>query len=141
MTVTTGACLCGQVRYRIAAEAGPSRICWCKDCQRIAANGTVNVIFPSAAIETTGTLQRHTREAASGNQVTRSFCPECGTHLFSDSTGRPGFTVVRAGTLDEGSAVKPSANIWTSSAPAWACLDDTLEQFEKGPTAAPAPKA
>ena len=43
-----GGCLCGQVRYEILAAAGPSRVCWCRDCQRISSNGTVNVIFPSA---------------------------------------------------------------------------------------------
>ena len=41
----TGGCLCGAVRYEITADAGPSRICWCKDCQKIASNGTVNVIY------------------------------------------------------------------------------------------------
>jgi hypothetical protein len=140
MTVFSGGCLCGQVRYRIAAEPGPSRLCWCRDCQKLAANGTVNVIFPSAAIEVTGTTGQHTKAADSGNQVTRRFCPDCGTQLFSDSTGRPGLTVVRMGTLDEPSAITPTMNIWTGSAPRWACIDTSLQSFGGGPPA-PAAKA
>lgn len=133
-----GGCLCGNVRYEILADAGPSRVCWCRDCQRISSNGTVNVIFPSDAIKISGTPGKHEKTADSGNTVTRCFCSNCGSQLFSDSSGRPGLTVVRAGTLDEPSAVKPTTNIWVASAPSWACVDQTLEQFE-GPPAVASP--
>lgn len=131
-----GGCLCGQVRYEIVADAGPSRVCWCRDCQRISSNGTANVIFPSDAIQVTGTPARHEKKADSGNTVTRRFCANCGSQLFSDSSGRPGLTVVRLGTLDEPSEVRPTANIWVASAPAWACVDPALEQFQGPPVVA-----
>ncbi|ODU99222.1 MAG: aldehyde-activating protein [Rubrivivax sp. SCN 70-15] len=137
MSERTGGCLCGAVRYRLSAEPVVSRICWCRDCQRLAANGTVNAIFPSAAIEVTGTTAEYTSTADSGNQVRRRFCPSCGSQLFADSSGRPGLTVVRLGTLDHPSSVTPSANIWAGSAPAWACLDAGLERFERQPGPAP----
>lgn len=133
MKTYTGGCLCGQIRYRITSEPGPSRVCWCRDCQRISSNGTVNAIFPSSSIEVSGATGQHHKAADSGNQVIRHFCPACGTQLFSDSTGRPGLTVVRLGTLDEPSLIKPTANIWSASAPNWACLDRSLEVFEGPP--------
>lgn len=132
-----GSCLCGHVHFRILAEPGASRICWCRDCQKLAANGTVNAVFPSDAIEVTGELAWHTKTADSGNEVTRRFCGQCGTQVFSDSSGRPGMTVVRLGTLDEPSAVTPTTNIWTASAPGWACINRALEQFEGAPPAVP----
>lgn len=138
MTLFAGGCLCGGIRYQISAEPGPSRVCWCRDCQRISSNGTVNVLFPSDAIQTTGTPSRHDKKADSGNMVTRRFCATCGSQIFSDSSGRPGLTVVRVGTLDEPSAVEPSTNIWVASAPSWACVDQSLEQFE-GPPAPTSP--
>ena len=138
MNIHTGGCLCGQIRYHIKSEPGPSRVCWCKDCQRISSNGTVNVIFPSESIEISGATNQHEKTADSGNMVTRRFCPACGTQLFSDSTGRPGLTVVRVGTLDDPSSIKPTANIWSGSAPSWACLDRSLEFFD-GPPAAVSP--
>ena len=137
MSIKTGGCLCGQVRYRIAADPGPSRVCWCRDCQRIASNGTVNVIFPTSSIEISGTLGQHTKVADSGNRVTRRFCPQCGIHLFSDSTGRPNLTVVRVGTLDEPASIAPTANIWSASAPPWARLDPALDRFERAPPPLP----
>ena len=127
MKTFTGGCLCGAVRFQITADPGPSRICWCRDCQRIASNGTANVIFPSESIHVAGATGRYEKAADSGNTVTRRFCPACGTQLFSDSTGRPGLTVVRLGTLDDPSSIRPTANIWSGSAPSWACLDESLE--------------
>lgn len=136
-----GGCLCGEIRYQIEADAGPSRVCWCRDCQRIASNGTVNVIFPSEAIKISGTPSRHDKAADSGNTVTRRFCSKCGSQLFSDSSGRPGLTVVRVGTLDEPSSIKPTTNIWVASAPSWACVDQSLDQFEGPPAPASPAKA
>lgn len=133
MSERTGACLCGQVRFRLTAEPLAARICWCRDCQHLAGNGTVNALFPSAAIAVSGTLAEHASPGASGNLVTRRFCAQCGTHLFADSTGRPGLTVVRVGTLADPSSIRPSANIWTASAPAWACLDASLGRFDGQP--------
>jgi hypothetical protein len=134
MTERTGGCLCGQVRYRLAAEPVVARICWCHDCQHISSNGTVNAIFPTPAIEVTGNPSEYTSAADSGNQVRRRFCPNCGCHLFADSSGRLGLTVVRVGTLDDPSSIKLSANIWSTSAPSWACLDSALERLERQPS-------
>ena len=133
MQKLTGACLCGNIRYRLIGEAVVSRICWCLDCQRISGNGTVNVIFPAASVEIEGDPSEYIKIADSGNHVRRRFCSKCGSHLFADNTGRPGLTVVRVGTLDDPSSVNPTANIWASSAPAWACLNAELEKFEQQP--------
>ncbi|MBL0726074.1 GFA family protein [Piscinibacter sp. HJYY11] len=137
MKTYSGGCLCGEIRYEVTADPGPSRICWCRDCQRIASNGTANVVFPSAALKVTGTTGQHEKTADSGNTVTRRFCPKCGTQLFSDSTGRQGLTVVRLGTLDDPSSIKPTATIWSASAPSWACIDGALEVFKGPPPSVP----
>lgn len=137
MQELTGSCLCGAVRYRIFAEPVISRLCWCRACQHIAANGTVNVLVPTAGLEISGQLSEYISTADSGNEMRRRFCPCCGSHLFANSSGRPQFTVVRAGTLDDPSSVRPAMNIWASSAPAWACLDSTLERIEQQPIPPP----
>lgn len=136
----TGGCLCGAIRYRLLAEPLLTRICWCRDCQHLAGNGTVNALLPSAAIRiTAGQPAAYLRIANSGNTVLRRFCPVCGSHLFADNNGRPGFTVVRVGTLDAPDLAAPTANIWAESAPAWACLDPALEQIAQQPAAPPNP--
>ena len=133
MTKRTGQCLCGAVGYTLAAEPLAVRVCWCRDCQHLAANGTVNMLVPAAGLSHTGTLSEHTTVADSGNSVTRQFCPSCGTHLFARSSARPEFRVVRAGTLEDPSSIRPGMNIWANSAPAWACLDPSIERIERQP--------
>jgi len=139
MKELTGRCLCGAVRYRITAEPIVARVCWCRDCQRIASNGTVNVLVPTSGLESTGELGEYLSIADSGNEMRRRFCPSCGSHLFANTSARPQFTVVRAGTLDDPSAVRPAMNIWASSAPAWACLDEDLERVDRQPSPPPPP--
>ena len=133
MTERHGRCLCGAVHYTIAADPLVTRVCWCRDCQRLAPNGTVNAIVPTDALAVTGEVATFENLADSGNRLTRRFCPRCGTQLFANSSARPQFTVVRVGTLDDPSSVRPSANIWTRSAPAWACMDPRLETSDGQP--------
>lgn len=133
MSERSGKCLCGAVSYKITAEPILARICWCHDCQRIASNGTVNLLVPTEALQIHGETNEYVSVADSGNQITRRFCPKCGSHLFANSSARPQFTVVRAGTLDDPSSIKPSKNIWAKSAPTWACLDPLLERVEQQP--------
>lgn len=133
MTLRTGHCLCGAVSYQVSVDPLATRICWCTDCQKISANGTVNLLVPTAALEAKGELSEFTNTAHSGNAIRRRFCPACGSHLFANSSARPQFTVVRAGTLDDTSSIQPTTNIWTHSAPTWACLDPALERVEQQP--------
>jgi hypothetical protein len=137
MKELTGRCLCGAVSYRLSAEPIVARVCWCRDCQRIASNGTVNVLVPTAGLESSGELGEYLSIADSGNEMRRRFCPNCGSHLFANTSARPQFTVVRAGTLDDPSAVRPAMNIWAGSAPAWACLDADLERVDRQPSPPP----
>jgi len=133
MAQLTGKCLCGAVSFSFSGEPVATRICWCRDCQHVSANGTVNLLVHSDGLTHSGALAEYTKTADSGNELTREFCPKCGTHLFGKTSARPQFRVVRVGNLDNPSAVRPTSNIWTSSAPEWACMDDSLEQVEKQP--------
>ena len=133
MPKRAGSCLCGAVQYTVSAEPLISRICWCRVCQKFSGNGTANAIFPSSSIEATGTMSCFTSGADSGNQISRYFCPSCGSHLFASSSANPQFRVVRLGTLDDPSSIKPEINMWASSAPSWACLDATLKSEARQP--------
>ncbi len=133
MTERTGRCLCGDVSFTLTTEPLATRVCWCRDCQHLAANGTVNLLVSADGLTIFGTLSEHTKMADSGNEVTRQFCPSCGTHLFAKSSARPQFRVIRAGNLDDPSSIQPSVNIWAASAPSWACLDPLLERVAQQP--------
>jgi hypothetical protein len=130
----TGGCLCKQVRYRTTAAPIVTRVCWCRACQYLAAGaGSVNVCFPSNAITIEGQMTDFRSIAESGNVTHRRFCPSCGTPLFSEAEVRPHLIFVRAGTLDNPEIANPAANIWTSSAPSWACMNESLPKIERQP--------
>ena len=130
----TGGCLCKAVRYRITAAPMATRVCWCRVCQYLACgNGAVNTCFPTNAVTVEGETRDYSIKADSGNVMHRRFCPQCGTHLFSEAEVRPHLVFVRSGTLDDAELAKPSTTIWVSSAPTWACIDERLPQVERQP--------
>ena len=130
----TGHCLCGAVRYRIEAAPLASRSCWCRLCQYIGAgSATVSVCFPTNAITIERQLHDFRSVADSGNIMHRRFCPNCGTHMFSEAETRPHLIFVRAGTLDDPELAKPTSTIWISEAPTWACIDPNLPRIEAQP--------
>ena len=131
----TGGCACGKVRYRLSAEPLTVRVCWCRECQYLAAgNGSVNLRVARPALTLEGELRAWQATAASGNSVRRSFCPACGTPVLSESSGSADVVVIRAGTLDSPERYPPVQNIWTASAPRWACIDSTLPASPRAPT-------
>lgn len=131
----TGQCFCGQVRFSIDADPVGARMCWCRDCQRIASgSATVNVLFPEEAVRFTGDLTTLTKTADSGNTVERGFCPKCGSQMYSKTVNPKGAPMrIRAGTLDDPELIAPQAIIWADSAPSWAVLDPALPRFPRGP--------
>lgn len=130
-----GGCLCGAVRFTIAADPIGARMCWCRDCQRIASgSATVNVLFPEEAVSITGDLGLFTMIADSGNTVERGFCKVCGSQIYSRTVTPTGLPMrVRAGTLDDPELCAPTAAIWTESAPSWAPIPDHFTRHPKGP--------
>ncbi|SMF97255.1 Uncharacterized conserved protein [Methylomagnum ishizawai] len=137
MIERTGRCLCGAVTFTLVGEPLAVRVCWCRDCQHLAANGSVNAMVPAEALVVAGPLSEYIKQADSGNVVTRQFCPACGTQLFAQSSARPQFRMVRIGNLDDPSSLRPGMNIWAASAPGWACLDPALERVEQQPAPPP----
>lgn len=130
MTIT-GGCLCRAVRYESTADPIITRICWCRLCQYLGAgSGTVNVCFATASFSVQGATADYRSVADSGNVMHRRFCAACGTPLFSTAEARPQLIFVRAGTLDDPQIVKPTATIWTSQAPTWACISNDIPKID-----------
>jgi hypothetical protein len=132
--MTTGGCLCGAIRYEIEGEPLTSRVCWCRLCQYLSSgNASVNAMYRREQVRITGTPATTEAIADSGNHMVRSFCPGCGTQLFSESRERPHLIVVRVGSLDDPGRIRPVMTIWTSAAPPWAVFDPATEQHPGQP--------
>jgi hypothetical protein len=125
----TGGCICGAIRYEIAEAPIDVYACHCTDCQRITSSAfSIGVIVPDAAFQATGKAARSVPGgiADSGRVKSRWTCPDCGVWLFGNP--RPGATdnglvrVVRGGTLDDTSWLRPSMHFFTRGAQTWLTL-------------------
>jgi hypothetical protein len=129
-----GGCLCGAIRYEVSAEPFAVMNCHCRDCQYTSGGGFSTVaVVPAAAFKLTkGKPKRFTVKGDSGRDVTRSFCENCGSPVFSEPPGGQ-IMVVKAATLDDPSWLKMGGALYTKSAQPWAYIDPKLPAFEKMP--------
>jgi len=131
----TGSCLCGAIRYTVAAPVTELRACHCTHCQKSSgAGGSVNAVLPSDAFRIThGTPKRYDARADSGRTLHRYFCGDCGSPIYSQRATNPGMVVVRAGTFDNPGDMKITAHIWTKSARAWSYMDPAATRLPGQP--------
>ncbi len=126
----TGGCLCGAIRYTINAAVSGLRACHCLNCQKSSGTGgTVNAVVPTGSFTITkGTPKRyHDSATQSGRTLSRHFCGDCGSPIYSQRNPDPGFVVVRAGTLEDSSGMRITGNIWTAAARPWDHIDLSTE--------------
>src|SRR5215510_6475968 len=136
MAKLSGGCLCGGVRYESDAEPKGSAVCHCTHCQKTSGSAfSVNVIVPAASVKFTGdSLASYQDRGERGRTLQRKFCRICGSSLASEAEAFPGAIILKAGTLDDRSAVKPAAHIWTASAQPWVKIEEGAVTYPKGRT-------
>ncbi|MDI6449219.1 GFA family protein [Anaerobaca lacustris] len=130
-TILRGGCLCGAVRYECTGDPGDASYCHCDDCKRATGGPyTVGVLVRAADLRIlSGQVKGHATVADSGRKITRQFCPECGSPLFTRAEKCPDLVFLKAGSLDEPQRVKPSCQTWTKRAVPWAYIDTSLRAF------------
>ncbi len=134
MPQMTGGCLCGQVRYSANAEPMFTGVCHCTTCQKQTGSAfNVVVAIPQAALSIQGSAKTHSHVGDSGQQVVARFCPNCGTTITSEPAAMPGASILRVGTLDDTSWVKPTMEIYCDSKQSWVQLGGGLQSFGKMP--------
>jgi len=80
-----------------------------------------------------GETSAYERPADSGNTVTRVFCPNCGSPVYSLNSGMGGMVFVRASSLDDPEVFRPQVVVYTSRGPSWDKIDPDLQAFEEMP--------
>lgn len=130
----TGGCLCGALRYEAAAEQVFGGHCYCTDCRRDSGTGHgSNMAVPKAAVTISGEEKRYTVTSDSRNEVTRHFCPTCGSSVYSTNSGMEDLVVLRASSLDDPEKFTPQIVVYASRAPSWDAPDSNLPNFPEMP--------
>ena len=132
---THGRCLCGHIRYEYEGAVGPANYCHCEDCRRCTGSAfNIGVRFNQTEFRiVSGSPKGFTKRGESGRELTRHFCPECGSPIFTSSPRHPDYVYVKAGSLDDPLIVKPTHENWVASAAPWSHIDDDIASFPRGP--------
>ena len=131
--VVTGRCLCGFVVYTYSGVVGPAGYCHCKDCRQCSDTAFgISVRFEADKFALSrGHVKGHTKRSDSGVALTRHFCPECGSPIYTSSEKHAAYVYVKAGSLDDPTIVKPTHQSWASSAVQWSAIDPQFAAFDK----------
>ena len=125
-----GGCACGEVRYRLASEPMFVHCCHCLNCQRQTGSAfVINLLIEADRVELRAgapVAVDAPRDHGPPQRVHR--CPSCQVAVFSEY-GAPRVRFVRAGTLDEPSAVAPDVHIYTRSKVGWLVLPEDVPGF------------
>ena len=117
-----GRCHCGYIAYEATIDPRKVRICHCADCQMLSGSAfRANALTePDGFKLLSGELKIYVKTAESGARRQQSFCPECGTPIYSTSD-EPHAKVygVRLGTIRQRGDLVPSLQIWCGSAQPW----------------------
>ena len=130
-----GGCHCGFIT--IEGEADPEHVtlCHCTDCQTGTGSAfRVSVPISGATFKMTGEPARYLKTtAASGTPRVQTFCPRCGSPIFSTSPGddpRPAYNL-RVGILRQRGMLTPKRQIWVRSALPWVTDIAAVEHSEQ----------
>lgn len=140
MQTIHGHCLCGHVAYEYDGVVGPANYCHCEDCRRCTGSAfNIGVRLERARFRVTrGSPKGFAKRGDSGSELTRHFCPECGSPLFTSSPKHAEHIYVKAGSLDDPTLVAPTHQNWLVSAVPWSRIDPALPRFSRSTGSAPA---
>ena len=110
------------LKFRAEVDPNHVLICHCTDCQTLsgsayrtvapAKEGTFEII--------SGKLKMYEKTAEDGLIRIQSFCPDCGTPIYSSPPlGTPGFFGIRVGSIMQKDQLTPNKQIWCRSALEW----------------------
>ena len=132
--VKSGGCLCGAVRYQVTGKPVIVAHCHCTDCQKLSGAGhTTGAMYARADFTLTGPVADYKLTSNNGNEVTRVFCPTCGSPLFGRNSSAPEYLTIMLGTLDDASAFEPEVTVFARNRQPWDHMDETIVTFEEQP--------
>jgi hypothetical protein len=116
--------------------------CHCADCHKVCQMAAANFVVGDDSVKylrgradlatfTTG------RTTTTGNDMTNYFCRACGTLMNRVSSGLPGRSILRTGTVDDfelqNTVLRPRHEIFTANRASWLAAIEGAEQHEGRP--------
>jgi hypothetical protein len=131
-----GGCHCGYIAYEAEVDPAKTYICHCTDCQTLSGSAfrTVLPTREGSFKLRSGELKIYVKTAESGTARPQSFCPNCGTPIYSTTLGDgPKVYVLRLGTVRQRDQFTPKMQLWSRSAQCWINDVSSVPRMEKQP--------
>jgi hypothetical protein len=128
-----GRCHCGNITYEATVDPEKVSVCYCTDCQMLTGSAyRVSVPAPKEGFSLlSGRPKVYIKTAESGAKRAHSFCPDCGSPVYSSAIGDPSTYSLRVGCLDQGATLRPRRQIWCRSALGWAMDLHDVERLSR----------
>lgn len=128
-----GGCHCGFISYEAEADPAKTAICNCTDCQRLSGSAFRTVVpVESATFRIKGQPMIYVKTGDSGNKREQSFCPRCGSPLYSaPPTAGPRTLFIRVGTINQRDQFVPQSQVWARSQQSWVDTIGSIRKIEK----------
>ena len=93
----------------------------------------VGAMFPVDLVDLRGTVAEYHYQAASGNAVTRVFCPRCGSPILGRNSGMPGHVKISLGVMDDAAGLMPQVVIFSRNRKSWDSPLPNVPTFDAQP--------
>jgi len=131
-----GRCHCGYISYEAEIDPEKVMICHCADCQTLSGSAfrTVVITRENSFKLNSGEVRIYIKTAESGTRREQSFCPECGTPIYSCPLGEgPKAYSVRVGTVRQRDQLVPKVQLWFRSSRSWLTELASIPTINKQP--------
>lgn len=130
MSVMSGGCLCGGIRYDISGKTDSTCHCHCRACRQTtgAAIATWTTVGVDSFVITQGNLATYSSTEAG----MRRFCPNCGSQITFQHIDYSDYVDVAVNSLDNPDTLPPERHIWASRKLSWVHIDDHLPKAQEG---------
>ncbi len=130
MTMLTGSCGCGAVRFEVTDPPVSASYCHCTRCQKrtgTAASASARV-RPGSIRVTAG--EEEIRSWAPEGGFEKLFCGRCGSALLNREPGTSHYAGFRLGAIDGDPGIRPEWHQFTAYAASWQEIpDDGLPRY------------
>lgn len=134
--LSTGGCMCGQVRYQVHGPLRAIICCHCEQCRRSSGHFVAATACrkPNFQLLRQDTLQWYSFKPG----LRRGFCAACGSSLFFESLDGERISIA-AGSLDRPQGLKVAAHIYAAEAGDYYRIEADVPVSVDGTHAVPLP--
>ena len=133
MTEHTASCRCGQLRATVTGEPVRVSVCHCLNCKKRSGSAfAVQARWPAEQVTIEGQSKAHVMVADSGNSATFHFCPDCGSDVYYENSGKfDGLIAIPLGAFDDPYFGSPEYSVWEQRKQDWVeIVGDGIEPID-----------